>query len=266
MSDRSAAFGPNVWLIDEMYREYLAHPEAVSDSWREFFSDYRPQGIRSLQVVSPPPEAKPAEEGLPEGAVPIVGGLARLVENMEQSLTLPTATTFRTVPIKLLEENRELINEYLARKLAGKVSFTHILAFAAVKALQHVPALRHTFAVYEGKPYRVVPEHVNLGIAVDVQRRDGTRTLLVPNIKAAETMDFPTFFAAYNEVLRKVRANQLAPEDFAGTTMSLTNPGMLGTSQSLARLMPGQSFILATGSIDWPPELQHADPRTLAQL
>ncbi|MFZ5805512.1 MAG: multifunctional oxoglutarate decarboxylase/oxoglutarate dehydrogenase thiamine pyrophosphate-binding subunit/dihydrolipoyllysine-residue succinyltransferase subunit [Acidobacteriota bacterium] len=266
MSDRSAAFGPNVWLIDEMYREYLAHPEAVSDSWREFFSDYRPQGVRALQLVTAE-EAKPAkEEGLPPGAVPIVGGLARLVENMEQSLTLPTATTFRTVPIKLLEENRELINEYLARKLAGKVSFTHILAFAAVKALEHVPALRNTFAVYEGKPYRVVPEHVNLGIAVDVQRKDGSRTLLVPNIKAAETMDFPTFFAAYNEVLRKVRSNQLSPEDFAGTTMSLTNPGMLGTSQSLARLMPGQSFILATGSIDWPPELQHADPRTLAQL
>lgn len=266
MSDRSAAFGPNVWLIDEMYREYLAHPEAVSDSWREFFSDYRPQGIRSLQVPPPPAKAEPTEEGVPEGAVPIVGGLARLVENMEQSLSLPTATSFRTVPIKLLEENRELINEYLARKLAGKVSFTHILAFAAVKALEHVPALRNTFAVYDGKPYRVVPEHVNLGIAVDVQRRDGSRTLLVPNIKAAETMDFPAFFAAYNEVLRKVRTNQLAPEDFAGTTMSLTNPGMLGTSQSLARLMPGQSFILATGSIDWPPELQHADPRTLAQL
>ncbi|BCW94349.1 MAG: hypothetical protein KatS3mg007_2243 [Thermoanaerobaculum sp.] len=185
----------------------------------------------------------------------------------KQSLALPTATTFRTVPIKLLEENRELINEYLARKLAGKVSFTHILAFAAVKALEHVPALRNTFAVYEGKPYRVVPEPREPG---DCRGRpapkDGSRTLLVPNIKAAETMDFPTFFAAYNEVLRKVRSNQLSPEDFAGTTMSLTNPGMLGTSQSLARLMPGQSFILATGSIDWPPELQHADPRTLAQL
>ncbi len=266
MPDQSTAFGPNVWLIDEMYREYLAHPEAVSDSWREFFSDYRPQGLRSPQVVAPPPETKPAVGGVPAGAEPIVGGLARLVENMEQSLSLPTATSFRTVPIKLLEENRELINEYLARKLAGKVSFTHILAFAAVKALKHVPALRTTFAVYDGKPYRVVPEHVNLGIAVDVQRRDGSRTLLVPNIKAAETMDFPTFFAAYNEVLRKVRSNQLAPEDFAGTTMSLTNPGMLGTSQSLARLMPGQSFILATGSIDWPPEFQNADPRTLAQL
>ncbi|MCS7181970.1 MAG: multifunctional oxoglutarate decarboxylase/oxoglutarate dehydrogenase thiamine pyrophosphate-binding subunit/dihydrolipoyllysine-residue succinyltransferase subunit [Thermoanaerobaculum sp.] len=267
MADRSAAFGPNVWLIDEMYREYLAHPDGVSDPWREFFSDYRPQGARSLQVAPAPVEEPTLQrETPPPGAVPLVGSLARLVENMEQSLALPTATSFRTVPIKLLEENRELINEYLARKLAGKVSFTHILAYAAVKALARVPAMRNTYAVYQGMPYRVVPDHVNLGIAVDVQRRDGTRTLLVPNIKAAERMDFPTFFAAYNEVLRKVRTNQLSPEDFAGTTMSLTNPGMLGTSQSLARLMPGQSFILATGSIDWPPEFHSADPRTLAQL
>ncbi|MGC8917347.1 MAG: multifunctional oxoglutarate decarboxylase/oxoglutarate dehydrogenase thiamine pyrophosphate-binding subunit/dihydrolipoyllysine-residue succinyltransferase subunit [Thermoanaerobaculum sp.] len=269
MSDRSAAFGPNVWLLDEMYREYLAHPESVSDSWREFFSDYRPQGARSLQLMPPvkaPEKREEVVEGPPPGAVPLVGSLGRLVENMEASLAIPTATTYRTVPIKLLEENRELINEYLARKLGGKVSFTHILAFAAVKALEHVPALRNTFAVYNGTPYRVVPPHVNIGIAVDVQRRDGSRTLLVPNIKAAETMSFPAFFAAYNEILRKVRTNELSPEDFAGTTASLTNPGMIGTSQSLARLMPGQSFILATGSIDWPPELQHADPRTLAQL
>ncbi len=267
MSDRASAFGPNVWLIDEMYREYLAHPEGVSDSWREFFSDYRPQGIRTQPTPVPPKaEEKAAVAGPPPGAVPLAGSLARLVENMEASLALPTATTFRTVPIKLLEENRELINEYLARKMAGRVSFTHLLAFAAVKALQHVPALRATFAQFDGKPYRLGPEHVNLGVAVDAQRRDGSRTLLVPNIKAAETMDFPTFFAAYNELLRKVRSNELTPEDFAGTTMSLTNPGMLGTSQSLARLMPGQSFILATGSIDWPPEFQNADPRTLAQL
>jgi 2-oxoglutarate dehydrogenase E1 component len=267
VSDRSAAFGPNVWLIEEMYREYLAHPEAVSDSWREFFSDYRPQ---TLQVLPPPPPAAPptpeAAAAPPPGAVPLVGSLARLVENMEASAAIPTATTFRTVPIKLLEENRELINEYLATRLAGKVSFTHILAYALVRALAQVPAMRNTFAVYDGTPYRVVPEHVNLGIAVDVQRRDGTRTLLVPNIKAAETMDFPTFFTAYNELLRKVRTNQLTPEDFAGTTMTLTNPGMIGTSQSVARLMPGQSFILATGSIDLPPEFQAADPRTVAQL
>ncbi|MGQ9752006.1 MAG: multifunctional oxoglutarate decarboxylase/oxoglutarate dehydrogenase thiamine pyrophosphate-binding subunit/dihydrolipoyllysine-residue succinyltransferase subunit [Thermoanaerobaculaceae bacterium] len=267
MSDRSAAFGPNVWLIDEMYREFLARPDSISDSWREFFSDYRPQGTRTLQFIAPPsPQPVIPETVPPANAIPLVGGLARLVENMEASLALPTATTFRTIPVKLLEENRELINEYLARKSAGKVSFTHILAFAAVRALEHVPALRATFKEYDGKPYKIVPEHVNLGIAVDVQRRDNTRTLLVPNIKAAETMDFPTFFAAYNEVLRKVRANQLSPEDFADTTMSLTNPGMLGTSQSLARLMPGQSCILATGSINWPPEFEHADPRALAQL
>ena len=217
----------------------------------------------SIATVVPPPAP---EVEVPEGAVPLVGAQARLVENMERSLAVPTATSVRAVPVKLLEENRTLMNKHLAEGTGGKVSFTHILAWALVKALEAMPALRTTFLAAGGKAYKVAPEHVNLGLAVDVERRDGSRALLVPCIKEAETLDFAGFFAAYNELLRKVHTNQLSPADFAGTNVSLTNPGMIGTSQSVPRLMAGQSCIIAAGAIDYPPEYQAADPATLARL
>ncbi|HVN30629.1 MAG TPA: multifunctional oxoglutarate decarboxylase/oxoglutarate dehydrogenase thiamine pyrophosphate-binding subunit/dihydrolipoyllysine-residue succinyltransferase subunit [Thermoanaerobaculaceae bacterium] len=266
----SESFGPNVWLIDEMFREFKEHPESVSQSWREFFSDYRPAAGR---IAPPPPlaEAAPAEKAPPvpevaPSAVPLIGPARRLVENMQASLTVPTATSVRTIPVRLLEENRALMNQHLAELTGGKVSFTHMLAWAIVQALQAIPAMRSLYVEIDGAPHRQIAEHVNFGLAVDVQRRDGSRGLVVPSIKHAETLEFATFFAAYNELIRKAQAGQLAPEDFAETTVSLTNPGMLGTTQSVPRLMVGQSLIIAAGSIGFPAEYQFADPAALAHL
>jgi multifunctional 2-oxoglutarate metabolism enzyme len=274
-AERAASFGPNVWLIDEMYREYLEHPERLSEGWREFFSDYRPAVGRPTPVPAAetvpreeiaPPLARPEVFELPPGAEPLRGAAARIVDNMEKSLAVPTATSVRNVQVKLLEENRALMNQHLAEGIGGKVTFTHLIAWAIVKALAKAPGMRSTFAMFDGEPYRVVPGHVNLGLAVDVLRRDGTRALLVPCIKQAETMGFAEFFAGYNELLRKITTNQLSPEDFAGTNVTLTNPGMLGTSQSVPRLMSGQSCIIAAGSIAYPPEYEAADPATVARL
>ncbi len=265
---RRSAFGPNDWLLDEMYRAYLADPASVGESWQEFFADYRPPAGRTVPAPAPVPAFFGEEAHLvaPRGAEPLRGGAARLAANMDASLTVPTATTVRTVPVKLLEENRALLNHHLKDSQAGKVSFTHILAWALVRALKARPGMWAVYREIDGQPHRIIPEHVNLGLAVDVVRRDGTRTLLVPNLKAVEQMDFATFFAAYNDLLRRVNANQVSPEDFAGTTVSLTNPGMLGTSQSVPRLMPEQSFILAAGSIAYPPEYQLADPEVVARM
>jgi 2-oxoglutarate dehydrogenase E1 component len=199
-------------------------------------------------------------------AVPIVGPAKRLVENMQASLTVPTATSVRTIPVRLLEENRSLLNQHLAELTGGKVSFTHLLAWALVKALHGMPGMRSLFVEIDGAPHRFTAEHVNFGIAVDVERRDGTRGLVVPSIKHAETLEFATFFAAYNELIRRSQAGQLAPEDFADTTVTLTNPGMLGTTQSVPRLMAGQSLIVAAGSIGYPAEYQLADPAALARI
>jgi 2-oxoglutarate dehydrogenase E1 component len=277
MSDEpksSASFGPNVWLIDEMFREFKEHPESVSESWREFFSDYRPAAGR---IAPPPPlptaptapataKEAPAPPETAPAAVPLIGPARRLVENMQASLSVPTASSVRTIPVRLLEENRTLMNQHLAELTGGKVSFTHLLAWAIVKALEAMPGMRSLYVEIEGAPHRLTIERVNFGVAVDVQRRDGSRGLVVPSIKHAETLEFATFFAAYNELIRRAQANQLTAEDFADTTVSLTNPGMLGTTQSVPRLMAGQSLIIAAGTIGFPAEYQLADPATLAHL
>jgi 2-oxoglutarate dehydrogenase E1 component len=264
------SFGPNVWLIDEMFREFKERPESVSESWREFFSDYRPAAGRIAPAPAAVPPAAPREAPAPLEAapatVPLIGPVRRLVENMQASLSVPTATSVRTIPVRLLEENRSLMNQHLAELTGGKVSFTHLLAWAIVKALQAMPGMRTLYVEVEGAPHRRVAEHVNLGLAVDVQRRDGSRSLVVPSIKHAEALEFATFFAAYNDLIRKAQAGQLTPDDFADTTVSLTNPGMLGTTQSVPRLMVGQSLIIAAGSIGFPAEYQLADPATLAHL
>ncbi len=185
---------------------------------------------------------------------------------MEASLEVPTATSVRTLPAKLLEENRRIINDYLARGRGGKVSFTHLIGWAIVKALQAVPALNSSYIQIEGKPHVVRHKNVNLGLAVDMQRKDGSRTLLVPNIKAADSLDFAGFHAAYEEVIRKVRGGKVTPEDFDGTTVTLTNPGMIGTVLSVPRLMAGQGAIIGAGAIDYPTEFKGTDPATLAAL
>jgi 2-oxoglutarate decarboxylase len=267
------ATGPNDWLVDDMYRRFQQDPGSVSESWRGFFEDYRPRGAQTAQAAAAP--AQPAAPATPEkkhktpppaDAIPLKGAAAAIVKNMEASLEVPTATSVRTMPAKLLEENRRVINDYLARGRGGKVSFTHMIGWAIVRALQAVPALNSSYVEIDGVPHVVRHKTVNLGLAVDVERKDGTRTLLVPNIKDAGSLDFAGFHAAYEDVIRRVRAGKITPADFEGTTVSLTNPGMIGTVLSVPRLMSGQGAIIGAGAIDHPTEFKGTDPTTLATL
>lgn len=259
-------FGPNTWLIDEMYQQFLENPESISDGWRDFFADYSTGTGRTVSTPKTQPQQEKKQASKPENAELLKGFAARIVENMEESLTVPTATSTRIVPVKLMEENRRLINQFLQDRTGGKVSFTHLIAWAIIKALESQPALQNSFREIDGQPHKIQSANVNFGLAVDLVRKDGSRSLLVPNIKNAEKMDFDRFFAAYNDIIRKVKKNQIEPDDFAGTTISLTNPGMIGTVHSVPRLMSGQSAIIATGAIDYPAEYQAADPRIISRL
>jgi multifunctional 2-oxoglutarate metabolism enzyme len=270
--EEEVLFGPNIWLIDEMYRQYMENPESVSDSWRDFFADYKPSPFNlDLERQVEQKEVDKAQTRTPQGALdlqvePLRGFAARIVENMESSLTVPTATSTRIIPVKLLEENRKVLNRHFAETRGGKVSYTHLIAWAILKALKQMPVMATSFMEVDGKPHKVIQKHINFGLAVDVERKDGSRSLLVPNIRQADTLEFNLFFSAYNELLRKVKNNTIEPDDFVGTTVSLTNPGMLGTIHSVPRLMSGQSCIIATGAIDYPAEYQSADPQLMARL
>ena len=194
---------------------------------------------------------------------PLRGASARTVTNMETSLTVPTATSVRAVPAKLLIDNRVVINNHLQRSRGGKVSFTHLIGYALVKALGHMPEMNNGFIEENGKPAMVIPGHVNLGLAIDMAKPDGTRQLLVPSIKAAEAMDFAHFWTAYEDVVRKARGGKLTVEDFQGTTLTLTNPGTIGTVHSVPRLMSGQGAIIGVGALEYPAEWQGASQETL---
>ncbi len=298
-------FGTNSWLVDEMYAQFVADPESVSESWREFFSDYRAPGGPALSgpaiaaaapsvapvvaaagsvaaaapapAVTAAPGAAPSTAAAPGGAVtaeiaeigePIRGAGVAIAANMERSLSVPTATSFRNVPAKLLEVNRKVINGYRSRSGQGKVSFTHLIGYAIVRAIADaVPNMNNTFVEgADGKPRLVRNEHVSMGLAVDVSKADGSRTLVVPVLRGADSLDFAGFLAAYEELIRKVKNNKLAVADFQGATVTLTNPGTIGTVQSVPRLMPGQGVIVGVGSIDYPAEFQGADEHALGSF
>ncbi len=310
----SGAFGPNAWLVEDMYDRYKADPTAVSESWREFFADYRPAGappasgaVASVPAPGPtvattysppapgsPDAPSPSAAGslgavsstaasstdvapLPgahaheadEPATLLRGAAGRIVTNMEASLGVPTATSVRVVPAKLLEVNRTIVNNQLLRTTGGKVSVTHLIGYAVVRGLLAVPAMNAAFvadADGKGTPGVIRHRHVGLGLAVDVEKASGSRTLLVPCITNADTLDFRGFVASYEELVRKIHTNKIAPDDFSGTTVTLTNPGTLGTVQSVPRLMPGQGLIVGVGALGFPPGFEAADPRTLADL
>src|SRR5690606_20765521 len=177
-----------------------------------------------------------------------------------------TATSVRAIPAKLMVDNRIVINNHLRRGRGGKVSFTHLIGFAVVKALKTMPEMNYSYAEVDGKPAMIKPEHVNLGLAIDVQKSNGERQLLVPSVKAAEEMDFRQFWMAYEEIVRKARSGKLGVDDFSGTTISLTNPGTIGTVHSVPRLMPGQGTIIGVGAMEYPAEYQGASPETLSRL
>jgi multifunctional 2-oxoglutarate metabolism enzyme len=201
-----------------------------------------------------------------EQTVRLRGAAARTAANMAASLAVPTATSVRAVPAKLLIDNRIVINNHLARGRGGKISFTHLIGYAIVRALAITPEMNYAYAEVDGKPAMLEPEHVNLGLAIDVRKDDGSRQLLVPSIKNAEALDFRQFWMAYEDIIRKARTGKLAVEDFAGTTISLTNPGTIGTEHSVPRLMPGQGCIVGVGAMEYPAAYQGASAETMARL
>jgi multifunctional 2-oxoglutarate metabolism enzyme len=195
---------------------------------------------------------------------PLRGAVARVVSNMESSLEVPTATSARNFPAKLLIDNRTVINNHLSRSRGGKVSFTHLIGYAMIKAVAAMPAMNNSYDTQDGKPVLVQPSHVNLGLAIDVPKADGTRQLLVPSIKSTEGMNFHEFWTSYEGIVRKARDGKLTVEDFGGTTITLTNPGGIGTLHSVPRLMKGQGAIIGVGSLDYPAEWQGASPERIA--
>ena len=351
-----AGFGPNEWIVEDMYQRYLADPSSVDPAWHDFFADYKPSGDGGestaeapsapapaappapapapaaapapappaakpvapaqapAQATAPakpaevkPAEAKPAEvkpaevkpaevkpaevkpaevkpaevkpaevkpaevkpaAQVPPGAktVPLRGVAARVVQNMESSLAVPTATSVRAVPAKLLADNRIVINNHLARGRGGKVSFTHIIGYALVKALAEHPEMNNSYAGVDGKPVLVQPPRVNLGIAIDLVKPDGSRTLVVPSIKGCEAMDFRQFWTSYEDVVRRARRGELTLDDYAGTTISLTNPGGIGTVHSQPRLMAGQGTIIGVGAMEYPAPFAGMSEDQLAEL
>jgi 2-oxoglutarate decarboxylase len=209
----------------------------------------------------------PAVELREPEAVKLRGPAAAVVRNMDESLGVPTATSVRDVPVKLLFDNRLVINNHLKRHRAGKVSFTHLIGWAMVEAVTEITDMNNGFDVDEkGKPLLMKREDVNFGLAIDMPRPDGSRGLVVPNIKAAQRFDFHGFWKAYEEVVKKARGGKLTMDDFTGTTVSLTNPGGIGTVHSIPRLMQGQGVIVGVGAMDYPAQFQGASPATLAEL
>jgi len=244
----------NAAFVQVMYEQYLQDPASVGPEWRELFENGR---LAELPIIrgeagrgtgQPSSSLPPSPVPLPRGASPIAGPAARLVANMTESLTVPTATSFRDISATTLDTRRKALNAQLAAS-GKKISFTHLIGYAIVLVARKFPVMTHAFQEIDGKPHRVDPGGIGLGLAVDVEKKDGSRALVVPVIKHAESMDFGAFHAAYEALVEKARTNRLMPDDFAGGTIQLTNPGTLGTVASVPRLMKGQGSIIATGTI-----------------
>ncbi len=224
----------------------------------------------SKEVAKATPTAAAKQEpktiGASDQLIPLRGAAARIAENMTASLAIPVATSQRQIPVRVIEENRNLVNKQRALQGKGKLSFTHFIAWAIVRALKSNPGLNHAYAENGGEPFRIVRGQVNIGLAVDIAAKDGTRSLKVPNIKHADGMNFAQFVAAYDDIVARARTNKLQIADFEGTSISLTNPGTVGTLGSVPRLMPGQGAIIATGAIDFPAEFAAVSEGMRAQL
>jgi 2-oxoglutarate decarboxylase len=290
-------FRSNPELVDESWRAYFAEllgdgdstgsrdstPTLIDDSREARAAENGGPGASTSTSTSatvaeaaapaksaaaPAKEVKPspATTSEPIETIPIRGGALKIVENMEASLAVPTATSQRRIPVKLLDENRRIINKHLQDNDRGKASYTHLIGWALLRALAEFPQLNDGFDRPDGTPVRVRRANINLGLAIDLQKKDGTRTLLVPNIKNANKLRFSQFLEAYDDVVKRAREGKLQLADFQGTTISLTNPGTIGTVASTPRLMAGQSLIIATGAIEYPAEYQAMAPEALSDL
>ncbi|KSU54439.1 alpha-ketoglutarate decarboxylase [Microbacterium enclense] len=227
----------------------------------------KPAAPQPIPAQAPNALPSTGAESTEEDRVTVLKGMPKaLASNMDDSLTVPTATSVRTIPAKLMIDNRIVINNHMSRTRGGKVSFTHLIGWALIQALKEFPSQNVYYAEVDGKPSVVAPAHVNLGIAIDMPKPDGSRALLVPSIKRADTLTFGEFLASYEDLVRRARGNKLTPGDFQGTTVSLTNPGGIGTVHSVPRLMRGQGAIIGAGALDYPAEFMGASEKTLNEL
>jgi len=257
----------NSWLEDELRQQFRHDRKTVDATWTAVLEGNghtaAPPATRDTRaaLADPPrslalraPEVPAVAVGVDDQLIPLRGPALRIAENMSASLSMPVATSQRSMPVKVIDENRRLINQYRASAGQSKLSYTHIVAWSIVRAIEAVPAMNQAYSERGDESFRVARGHVNLGIAVDVAGKDGARSLKVPGIQGAEAMNFAQFIAAYDDLVSRARNNKLAVADFEGITISLTNPGTVGTVGSIPRLMPGQGAIIATGAIDYPPE------------
>ena len=270
-SASSAFGGPRRATITPQSASTLRRPSAVQDVTRSDLppappSDTAPPTSPYAQRQAAHPAHDQDGDAYEDRTTRLKGAAARTAKNMDDSLSMPTATSARAVPAKVLIENRAVINSHLARTRGGKVSFTHLIGWAVVESLTEMPSMNVSYGVDEaGKPVLHEPAHVAFGLAIDVPGADGQRRLLVPSIKQADLMDLSQFVEAYEALVAKARENKLDLDDFRGTTVTLTNPGMIGTLHSVPRLMPGQGLIVGVGAMDYPAAFAGASPDTLAR-
>ena len=327
-SSPASQFGPNEWLVEEMYDQFLADPSSVDAAWHDFFADFKPTqnaqtkadnarqqqadaksatngqasqpsagAVRNAESAAkqsatkpapataapakaaPKPEPKAAPKPAAAKAEPkadakkeepeskqLRGAAAAIAKNMDASLSVPTATSVRAVPAKLMADNRIVINNHLKRTRGGKISFTHLIGYAMVRALKNYPNLNRHYQQIDGKPFAITPEHVNFGLAIDMKGKDGSRNLVVASVKSVEDMSFLQFWQAYEDIVKKARNNKLTADDFAGTTISLTNPGGIGTNHSVPRLQAGQGAIIGVGAMQYPAAFEGTSEKTLVDL
>ena len=297
-------YGANSWLVEEMYEKYKQNPDSVDKAWWPILENYQStQG--AISPSTPPPaspvsdatssipviakttrvEAKPApipaqapitesiavvpessDEDAKDQVTQLKGMAKTLATNMDLSIQIPTATSVRALPAKLLIDNRLVINSHLSRTRGGKISFTHLIGFAIIQALKKFPSQNVYYDIVDEKPVVVQPANINFGLAIDIPKPDGTRALLVPNIKRAQRLNFAEYLTAYEELVKKARTNTLTAADFQGTTISLTNPGGIGTVHSVPRLTKGQGCIVGAGALEYPAEFQGMSDAHLAKL
>lgn len=259
-------WGVNSWVLEELRARWAVDPHSVPASWDQVFRasttpEAHPPSIPAAQQATPAqappaptaPQPAPKPDPVPEGATLLKGAAAAVAKNMEASLSVPTATSVRTVEVATLEQMRTALN---ARPGASKATFGHIISFAVVTAFA-ASQMKKTFHSHHVQEH----DHVNVGIAVDV---DGS--LVVPVIHSADTMDFDTFRAAYDALVHKASSKTLSIAEISGATLSVTNPGGLGTTLSVPRLMMRQAAIIGVGSITLPHGLRSADPKALEQI
>lgn len=252
--------GKNTDQPDSKPKEKPAKKEPAKEPKVSSTSD-RPARLKTEEF-----KALDLKEPTPPEVKKLRGPAAAVVRNMDESLTVPTATSVRDVPVKLMFDNRIVINNHLRRTRGGKVSFTHLIGFAMIEAIGEMTDMNNGFDIQDGKPVLLKREDINFGLAIDMPRPDGSRGLVVPNIKAAQQFDFFGFWKSYEDLVRKARHNKLTMADFADTTVTLTNPGGIGTVHSIPRLMKGQGVIVGVGAMNYPAPFQGASQETLAEL